>query len=90
MTAAPTKHRPEDAPKTFVDEFQDRVRRIEEDGHALGLNFTHICLRAGISRATPDRWKRSTPKTIELIAKMESIVQKERAKQDKVAARKVK
>jgi hypothetical protein len=73
-------------PKTYTDEFRDRVKKIEADAHELGLNFTVICSKAGISRATPDRWKKRTPKTIALVSKMEAIVDKERQKQSKKAA----
>jgi hypothetical protein len=38
--------------------------------------MTSICKDAGISRATPDRWKRGTPRTIEIVDQMEQIVAK--------------
>jgi hypothetical protein len=66
--------------KPYDEEFRDRLQKIEADVLELGLNFTVICSRAGISRATPDRWKRHTPKTIALVAKVESIIAEERAK----------
>ena len=65
---------------TFTDEFKKRVEKIEADAKAVGLNFTSICKEAGISRATPDRWKKSTPKTIAIVSEMESIVAKHKAK----------
>lgn len=59
---------------TFEDEFRKRIEKLESDAKSIGLNFTSICREAGVSRATPDRWKKSTPTTIALVAKMESIV----------------
>jgi len=67
------------APKPFDDLFKERLARIEADAHAVGLNFTSICREAGISRATPDRWKRETPKTIEILTVMEKIVADKKA-----------
>ena len=58
----------------FDQVFADRVAGIEARAKAVGLNFTSICHQAGISRATPDRWKRQTPKTVRLVAEMEKIV----------------
>lgn len=64
---------------TFNDEFKKRIEKIESEAKAIGMNFTSICKEAGISRATPDRWKRSTPKTIQIVTEMEEIVAKHKA-----------
>lgn len=64
---------------TFTKTFRDRLSAIETEAFAMGLNWTTICKDAGISRATPDRWKRSTPATIKLIDKMEQVVAKHKA-----------
>lgn len=64
---------------SFEDVFRKRIEKIEADARTVGLNFTSICKEAGISRATPDRWKRSTPKTIEIVQRMENIVASHRA-----------
>lgn len=66
---------------TFKDEFKSRIAKIEEDAQSVGLNWTSICKEAGLSRATPDRWKKRIPKTIEVVTRMETIVarHKERA-----------
>jgi hypothetical protein len=64
---------------TFEDVFRSRVAKIEADARAVGLNFTSICKEAGISRATPDRWKRATPNTISIVTRMEEIVARKRA-----------
>lgn len=58
----------------FDDLFKDRVSALEARAHAVGLNFTSICKQAEISRATPDRWRKETPKTVKLLAEMEKIV----------------
>lgn len=60
--------------KTFTDDFKARIAKIEEDAKSLGLNWTTICNEAGLSRATPDRWKKRVPKTIAVVAKMEAVV----------------
>jgi len=65
--------------ETFTDAFLERIRAIETDARAVGLNFTSICKEAGVSRATPDRWRKSTPKTIEIVTKMEEIVSRHKA-----------
>lgn len=57
-----------------TEEFRARLKRIEEAAKAKGLNWTSVCSQAGVSRATPDRWKKKPPKTIEIITKMEAIV----------------
>lgn len=64
--------------ENFDDVFLLRIAQIEADAKAVGLNFTSICKDAGISRATPDRWKRSTPKTIKIITMMEEQIAKKR------------
>lgn len=58
----------------FDDVFKERVADVENRAKAVGMNFTSICEQAGISRATPDRWRRETPKTVKLLAEMEDIV----------------
>jgi hypothetical protein len=65
--------------QTFTEVFRQRVEKIEADAKEVGLNFTSICKEAGISRATPDRWKRSTPKTVKLIQMIEDIIEARKA-----------
>ena len=71
--------------ENFDDVFLRRIASIEADAKAIGLNFTSICKDAGISRATPDRWKRSTPKTIKIITKMEEYIAEKRRELEAVA-----
>ena len=65
--------------QNFTDEFRSRIGKIETDARACGLNWTSICKEAGLSRATPDRWRKKTPKTIEVVTKMEEIVARHKA-----------
>lgn len=67
-------------PLTYEDEFKARVSKLERDAQAAGLNLTAVCREAGVSRATPDRWRKKTPKTIALVTAMEAIVAREAAK----------
>jgi len=62
--------------KTFEAQFRDKLDEIETRAKEAGLNMTIICRETGISRATPDRWKRSLPKTVELVTAMEAVVEK--------------
>lgn len=64
---------------TFTDTFKKRLTEIEGEAKAAGLNFTSICKEAGISRATPDRWKKSVPKTVEILTLMETVLAKHKA-----------
>lgn len=63
--------------KSFEQEFAERLTAIENRAHKVGMNMTAICREAGISRATPERWKKTAPKTVELVSKMEQIVSAE-------------
>jgi len=63
----------------FDELFKQRVAELEARAKAVGLNFTSICNQANISRATPDRWRKETPKTVRLLAQMEMIVAEKEA-----------
>jgi len=69
--------------KPFGEVFLERIDRIEAEAKKVGLNLTAICREAGISRATPDRWRAKPPKTIEIIELMEKIVKDRRAELDR-------
>lgn len=60
--------------KTIDDEFLARLDKMEADAKAKGLNLTVVCKHLGISRATPDRWKKERPKTVQLLDQMEKFV----------------
>ena len=72
---------------TFKDAFLGRLKAIERDAKDCGLNYTSICKEAGVSRATPDRWKKSTPLTVALVDKMEAIVAQHKAAQAALVAK---
>lgn len=60
------------APKESLSElFRQRLDDLEREALRSGLNLTALCKRAGISRATPDRWRRRLPKTIQIIDSLE-------------------
>ncbi|MGE4340238.1 MAG: hypothetical protein AB7E55_30440 [Pigmentiphaga sp.] len=62
--------------KPFNEVFLERLDNIEKRAHACEppLTLTHICRNAGIARATPDRWRKKPPKSIELLERMETVV----------------
>ncbi len=72
--------------ETIKTVFDDRFKAMEDAAKAKGLNLTIVCKKLGISRATPDRWKRETPKTIELLQQMEEFVNKSPAAAESAAA----
>lgn len=65
-------------PTPFDDVFTQRIAQLERDAREVGLNLTSVCKLAGISRATPDRWKRKPPATIEIVTRMDAIVAEHR------------
>lgn len=58
----------------FVDDFKTALDNLESDAKSVGLNLTSICRETGVSRATPDRWRKHIPKTIEIVAEMQRVV----------------
>lgn len=67
------------APSDFVEVFKDAVDQLGADARAAGTNLTAVCREMKISRATPDRWKREVPMTVNLLAQMQNII-REKAK----------
>lgn len=59
---------------SFESEFRRRLDDIFSRAEKIGLNITSTCRRSGIARATPDRWRKKTPLTIELVDKLEAEV----------------
>lgn len=45
-----------------------------------GTNLTEVCKRAGVDRSSLERWKRKEPKTITIIRKIETEIEKIEAK----------
>lgn len=56
--------------------FLKTLDNIEERAKAVGLTITHVCREAGVSRATPDRWRENVPNTVALLDKMLGVVQR--------------
>lgn len=63
----------------FGDVFEDRLKAIESEAKEAGLDWTKICREAGVSRATPDRWRKTKPKTVQLIEAIEAVVEKHKS-----------
>jgi len=59
---------------TFEQEFRTRLDDIIKRGQAVGMTVTKLCKATGIARATPDRWRKKAPKTIELVDQFEAEV----------------
>ena len=64
--------------ENFTKVFHDTLDKIEKDAKDVGLNLTSICKATEISRATPDRWRKTVPKTIKLIEDMQNIIEEKR------------
>lgn len=64
-----------DTNKDISAQFKDAVTRLEADAKKVGLTITAICRQTRVSRATPDRWKREAPTTVQLLAKMQGVVE---------------
>lgn len=62
------------APTDFVEVFRDAVDQLGVDARAAGTNLTEVCREMRISRATPDRWKREVPMTVNLLAQMQKLI----------------
>ncbi len=60
----------------FYQQFISRLNAIEARAKAAGITMTYICADCGISRATPERWRKAVPRTIEILDQMDECVQK--------------
>lgn len=63
----------------FEQEFFAALDKLEVDAKAVGLNLTAICKETGVSRATPSRWRREVPMTVQLLKQMQAVVVKKAA-----------
>jgi transposase-like protein len=61
-------------PRTFIDEFNDAITSISARAQKIGSSITEVCRRASVSRASPDRWRKKPPHTVDLVAKMQKTV----------------
>lgn len=58
----------------FETVFRKTVTEMEAEAREAGTNLTEVCRETGVSRATPDRWKRRAPKTIRNVAQMQRAI----------------
>lgn len=65
--------------KNFGDAFIEAVDGIIRDAKEIGVPMSEICSDASVSRATPSRWKRNQPSTIETVVKLQGAVAARRA-----------
>lgn len=64
--------------KDISAQFKEAVSKLETDAKKVGLTITSICRETGVSRATPDRWKREVPTTVQLLARMQDVVERKK------------
>lgn len=60
----------------FSEYFLAYLENLELRALACGSNLTEICRELGISRSTPDRWRRKIPKTIAILDAMDEYMEK--------------
>lgn len=70
---------------SFGELFLQRLNELEQEARECGLNMTAICREAEISRASPDRWRKKLPKTIQVLMEMERIVEERRLELERLA-----
>lgn len=58
----------------FSKLFHDHLDEIERRALKVKSNLTEVCRDIHISRSTPDRWRRETPRTIKIIDKIDARV----------------
>ena len=66
-------------------QFRAAIDAVENAARELGVTMADLCESVGISRATPPRWKRSTPATIAALQKLQDEVARRRRAQRAVA-----
>jgi precorrin-6x reductase len=59
---------------TFTEEFQRRLRDMENRAKAAGSNMTQVCKKTGIARVTFERWRDRAPQTIEKLDELAAEV----------------
>lgn len=59
---------------SFSAAFSARIDNLIQRSKAAGLNVTKLCKETGIARATPERWIKRPPLSIQLVDKMEEAV----------------
>lgn len=59
---------------TFTEEFNSRFEGIKQRAAAVDMTITDVCREARVSRATPERWKKTIPLTIRILDRMNDVV----------------
>lgn len=59
--------------ESITNLFYAALDDIQAQAESRGMTMTSICRDLGVSRATPDRWRKQPPKTIELMEQMQRI-----------------
>lgn len=59
---------------SFADSFSERLRNLELRAKAAGSNWTQVCKRSGVARATVERWAGRPPQTITKVDELEAEV----------------
>lgn len=52
----------------------DALKDIEARAMAVGWTISDVCSEAGVSRATPHRWKHKTPETVVTVVRLQQAV----------------
>lgn len=76
MSVSPTATPGEEIPKGFQALFYEYLDELERRAHAQGLTLTDLCRDSKVARATPDRWRKALPKTIQNVCDLEAVVRK--------------
>lgn len=58
----------------FVDQWHKDLAELEARAKEAGSNMTDVCRKAGISRATPQRWQDNPPQTVMLLDHMDAVI----------------
>lgn len=69
-----------EAKKDFGQVFTEAVDKLTEDAKEAGVPLSEVCSEVGLSRATPSRWKRKLPLTIQRIKDMQEAVGRVKAR----------
>ena len=65
---------------TFQKIYLGHLDGLQSRAEKVGLSLTSLCKKAGISRATPDRWRAKPPKSVALMDQLEAaVIEAERA-----------
>lgn len=62
--------------QTLQEIFKARLEQLRADAASNDISLSCLCREAGMSRATPDRWKVEPPNTIQLFDSLEAALKK--------------